>query len=91
MREPADYKEQNQKENAVKSNHPQNNVFSFHYFDMFGYPASAAYGLDKSREGNMLFFPAKLHHSVNPFFDNDGIRISIAGNVAVRVDKQSQT
>ena len=91
MSEPADYREQSQKENAVKSNHPQNNVFSFHYLDMFGHPASASYGLDKSKEGSMLFFPAKLHHSVNPFFDNDDIRISIAGNVAVMVDKQSQT
>jgi hypothetical protein len=39
--------------------------------------------VDKTFEGKMLFFPATLSHSVNPFYTSDDYRISIAGNIGV--------
>ena len=32
-------------------------------------------------EGNILFFPAALRHTVYPFYNFDEPRISIAGNL----------
>ena len=32
----------------------------------------------------MAFFPAKLNHTVNPFYTSDEYRISISGNVFLR-------
>ena len=37
--------------------------------------------MDKKCEGHMFIFPAHLGHSVNPFYDCDDERISIAGNI----------
>ena len=83
MQEPAEYDEQNKHDNAKASNMPSHNQFAFHYSTMLDQMRSSVYPLGKHSEGTMVFFPAKLFHSVNPFFDNDGIRISIAGNMCV--------
>jgi len=83
MHEAVDFEEQNQKDNAVKTSRPQNNSFAFHYQDILGNWVSTGYQLNKRTEAIMLFFPAGLHHSVNPFFDSDDTRVSIAGNMAV--------
>ena len=84
MQEPAEYAEQNKHDNAKASNMPSHNRFNFHYSTILNQTISSFYPLGKQSEGTMVFFPAKLFHSVNPFFDNDGIRISIAGNMCVQ-------
>jgi len=84
IQEPAEYYEQNNHGNAKASNMPSHNKFSFHYSSIIEQMRSVMYPLGKQAEGTMLFFPSKLFHSVNPFFDNDGIRISIAGNMCVQ-------
>ena len=32
-------------------------------------------------EGCMLLFPSLLQHQVYPFYENDGYRISVSGNL----------
>ena len=48
-----------------------------------------AYHLDKKSEGGMLFFPAKLKHTVYPFYNCDKERISISGNILFDISKNS--
>lgn len=84
MHEPAEHDEQNKQDNAKTSGRPSNNQFTFHYSTMTHQMTFSVYPLGKELEGTMLFFPSQLLHSVNPFFNNDGIRISIAGNMGVK-------
>ena len=35
-------------------------------------------------EGTMIFFPAKLKHTVYPFYDCKEERISISGNISIK-------
>lgn len=57
--------------------------FTFHYSNIVGMHSGMVVPVDKEFEGKMLFFPASLTHSVNPFYTSDDYRISIAGNVGV--------
>ncbi len=57
--------------------------FTFHYSNIVGQHSGMVIPVDKEFEGKMLFFPATLTHSVNPFYTSDDYRISIAGNVGV--------
>jgi hypothetical protein len=57
--------------------------FTFHYSNILGQHSGMVVPVDKEFEGKMLFFPAGLTHSVNPFYTSDEYRISIAGNVGV--------
>ena len=84
MHEPVENAEQNKQENAKTSNRPCHHEFCFHYSTMTSHLTHTAYPLGKELEGTMLLFPSELFHSVNPFFNNDGIRISIAGNIGVK-------
>lgn len=62
--------------------------FEFEYIDMLGGIRNFAYRLSDAFEGQMVFFPASLRHTVYPFFNipgkpekDNGTRISIAGNL----------
>jgi hypothetical protein len=57
--------------------------FTFHYSNIVGSHNGMVVPVDKTFEGKMLFFPATLSHSVNPFYTSDDYRISIAGNIGV--------
>ena len=39
--------------------------------------------MEKEAEGYMVMFPAEMQHEVFPFYENDGERISISGNVTI--------
>ena len=41
--------------------------------------------VDKSFEGKMLMFPSKQMHAVNPFYTSDGYRITVSGNLKIKV------
>ena len=43
--------------------------------------------VDKSFEGKMLMFPAKLNHQVYPFYTSNGYRITVSGNINLDVTK----
>tara|TARA_B100000287_G_C20631388_1_gene779959 strand:- start:1024 stop:1743 length:720 start_codon:yes stop_codon:yes gene_type:complete len=81
LKEPAEWDEQKQKTNSVKTNNPVNNTFQFSFNDILGNRQCFTYQLGKHVENMIVFFPASLQHGVYPFFDNEGIRISVAGNI----------
>lgn len=60
--------------------------FNFYITDIFGKIRDHTINVDKSKEGCIVLFPASLSHSVNPFYTSDGYRISISGNVCVKID-----
>jgi hypothetical protein len=55
--------------------------FQFVYTDAVGRPATHPLPVDKTYEGKILFFPAKIFHTVYPFYSSDKYRISLAGNL----------
>ena len=79
---PYEYDEQN-KDN--KSNAKEKGNFSFHHIDILGENSCTSYKLGKEYEGTMLFFPSKLSHEVFPFYNCEEERISISGNILLKV------
>ena len=77
---PTEHAEQN-KDNIT--NTPVRSAFQFHYQNILGELDTFDYELGKNHEGKMLFFPSKLFHDVNPFYDCDEDRISISGNIFI--------
>ena len=83
MKIPYDSKEQMKLPflDGVKDEDKKVGCFEFAHLTPYGGIANYAYRLDPSYEGYMLFFPAKLRHTVYPFYETDEPRISIAGNI----------
>ena len=40
--------------------------------------------MGKAIEGTICLFPSQLNHYVYPFFENDGERITVSGNIGLR-------
>jgi len=78
---PTDWREQHALPISANSNAPCASDFEFIYSTMLGNTGYYPYHLDKTSEGGMLFFPAKLMHTVYPFYNCDEERISISGNI----------
>ena len=83
---PTDWKEQNKLPflNGMNEDNKKASNFEFQYLDMFGNIKHFGYRLDPNMEGRMLFFPARLQHTVYPFYNCDEARISVAGNLWYR-------
>ena len=79
---PIEYDEQNEDNLATSK---LKSAFQFTYTDILGKLRSYTYYLNKSFEGHMLFFPSKLNHQVYPFYNCDDSRISVSGNILVKV------
>jgi hypothetical protein len=79
---PTDYREQHAMPISVYSGSPSASNFEFRYTSMLGDLGYHSFFLDKESEGKMLFFPAKLMHTVYPFYSCSEERISISGNIA---------
>ena len=62
-------------------NHISN--FAFSYTNTLGRVSTFAYNMEKEAEGYMVMFPSTMLHQVFPFYDNDGERISISGNINI--------
>jgi hypothetical protein len=62
-----------QQTNAVGS-------FNFQYTNSLGNIKNYTIRADKSWENKMVLFPAKMTHSVNPFYSSNDYRISVSGN-----------
>ena len=86
---PTDWREQHALPISANSNTPKASDFEFQFTSMMGQLAYHSYYLDKEAEGNMLFFPAKLMHSVHPFYNCDKERISISGNICFDISENS--
>jgi len=68
---------------SVNSNNNIPSTFQFIVNDFFGQNFHTI-KVDKSYEGQMIFFPASMAHTVYPFFTSDDYRISIAGNICLK-------
>ena len=72
------------------ANHIEGDVlrcFEFTYMTTDGRFKFHKIPLSKDDEGTIVMFPAKLPHIVYPFHSSDGIRISVAGNIAFKSDE----
>ena len=87
MKIPFKWEEQNKKDIARKSNHPQISTFQFVSSNILGELVFNNYHLSSKDEGTMLFFPSKLYHQVYPFYDCDEDRISVSGNIGLNTTK----
>lgn len=63
-------------------------IFQFQYNDIFGLQSHNLY-VDKEFEGKIILFPAFMKHLVYPFYTSDEYRISVAGNVILKVPEKN--
>ncbi len=61
-------------------------VFQFNYVDVLGSMRNYELPIDKNYEGVICMFPNKLMHCVYPFYSSDEYRISVAGNICLKVN-----
>ena len=83
---PTEHMEQNDNPISKGTNHggiPRISCFEFAYTDILGRINNYTYALSKSDDVRMLFFPAKLHHIVYPYYNCDEDRITISGNIGL--------
>ena len=79
---PYEWEEQN-KDN--KSKLKMKGSFCFNYNNILGENSFSHYQLGKEHEGTMLFFPSTLSHEVFPFYNCKEDRISVSGNISIKV------
>lgn len=65
-----------------KSRNSLTSTFLFSYTNSLGQIMSSNLPVDKTWEWQIALFPAKLSHSVNPFYSSDDERISVSGNLS---------
>ena len=84
MQIPTSYEEQRKLPICAESN-ADNHIsnFAFSYTNTLGRVSTFAYNMEKQAEGYMVMFPSCLLHQVFPFYNNDGERISISGNINI--------
>lgn len=56
-------------------------MFEFAYTNVLGDICGEAIAADRTYQGDICMFPARLHHMVHPFYSTDKMRISVAGNL----------
>ena len=85
MQIPTSYEEQKKLPVCAESN-ADNHIsnFAFSYTNTMGKVSTFAYNMEKQAEGYMVLFPSQMLHQVFPFYESDGERISISGNVDIR-------
>jgi hypothetical protein len=85
MQIPTSYEEQRKLPICAESNaHGSISNFGFHYTNILGRVSQFFYNMEKEAEGYMVMFPSDLKHEVFPFYENDGERISISGNIDIQ-------
>lgn len=85
MQIPTSYEEQRKLPICAESNaHGSISNFGFHYTNVLGKVSQFFYNMEKEAEGYMVMFPSDLKHEVFPFYENDGERISISGNINIQ-------
>ncbi len=85
MQIPTSYEEQRKLPMCAESNADGSiSNFGFHYTNVLGKISQFFYNMEKETEGWMVMFPSELKHEVFPFYENDGERISISGNIDIR-------
>ena len=85
MKIPTDWKDQKKLPRSTNSTSNTVSNFQFLYIDYFGKIKTYTYYMSPKMEGTMLFFPANLKHIVYPFYNCKQERISISGNISLRL------
>ena len=80
---PTHWKDQKLLPRCVNSVSSTVSNFQFLYIDHIGKIVTHTYYMSPDIEGTMLFFPAKLNHTVYPFYNCKEERISISGNISL--------
>jgi hypothetical protein len=65
---------------------PRTSKFEFQFTNILGNIVTQSVDVDKNTEGTICMFPAELNHCVYPFYTSDEYRISISGNVVMKID-----
>jgi hypothetical protein len=68
-----------------ETNPVQTSKFNFVNVNPNGKIITTTVPVDKSFEGKMFMFPATQSHLVNPFYTSDDYRITVSGNIKVKV------
>ena len=84
LKEPVEFEDQKKVSNAKGVSNHFNNSFQFQYLNLFGEIKTHLYPLGKAWENTILFFPSQMMHTVCPFFESKGQRISLSGNVFLK-------
>jgi hypothetical protein len=85
MQIPTSYAEQKKLPICAESNADGSiSNFGFHYTNSLGRVSQFFYNMEKEAEGYMVMFPSEMKHEVFPFYENDGERISISGNIDIQ-------
>jgi len=82
---PYDLEEENKVFPDTTGGESHTSKFYFAYSDILGRQRQLTLPVDKSWEGVMIMFPATLNHGVNPFYTSDEYRITVSGNMAIKV------
>ncbi len=82
---PTTVEEQAKHYTAKGANNNFNGCFCFEYTNIFGQLSTYTYKPEKAWENTILLFPSILRHIVYPYYDESENRISISGNVALRL------
>lgn len=59
--------------------------FTFVHVDNMGAITQGLLPVDRSYEGMICVFPASLYHQVYPFYTSDEYRVSVSGNLCLKV------
>ncbi len=82
---PYDLKKELENSPGKYSNGNMASSFQFVFSDILGNHKTKDLYLDRSCEGKILLFPNKLVHCVYPFYTSDEYRISVSGNISLKV------
>ena len=63
------------------------NTFQMLFVNSLGDISQLDYNLEPEDEGKMLFFSARFHHCVYPFYLSNKERISVSGNIGLNLKK----
>ena len=66
---------------SKNSSAPVASDFMFAFTNIFGQIAPHSVQMNSEVEGTMFLFPSVMTHQVYPFYESDGIRVSISGNL----------
>ena len=78
---PFDLAEEQKHSPGYRSNGNKAGIFDFFYTGFNGDILTESIPVDKTYEGKILLFPAKMKHCVYPFYSSDEYRISVSGNI----------
>lgn len=78
---PSDWKDE--QEDIKQFYYPHATDFILSYTDTIGNIKTKNYKLCPDMEGTMIVFPSQMNHSVMPGSLNNGVRISVAGDISI--------